>query len=180
MEHIVEKINSDSKNKLKNSMFSINSFFETTKFNNFTYYLPSDDDLMHTIKCFIDSDPMIKELISRKYKYKAIWKTYFEFNETYFHDISLDNRMKISAKLKKGTLNKKYGKNSIMCIDAKPKLKGIKPNDFFVLVGDRLIDASKATSSSESQNLNYFYVYVLPELLSKKEEIITNILSLGD
>lgn len=180
MGHIVEKINSDSKNKLKNSMFSINSFFETTKFNNFTYYLPSDDDLMHTIKCFIDSDPMIKELISRKYKYKAIWKTYFEFNETYFHDISLDNRMKISAKLKKGTLNKKYGKNSIMCIDAKPKLKGIKPNDFFVLVGDRLIDASKATSSSESQNLNYFYVYVLPELLSKKEEIITNILSLGD
>lgn len=174
---IVNKIDSDSGNKLKDSLFSIESFKRQTSFNGIKYFLPSDDDLMYTIKYFKGTDPKIDEFLSRQYKYKAIWKTYFEFSEAHFNTISSNNKMKISAKLRTKILHDKYGEDSTLCIDAKPKLKGVNPNDFFIIIEDKLIDASKATIST-NHNLNYFILYVTPNLINRKSEIISDIINL--
>jgi HD superfamily phosphohydrolase len=158
-------------------IFTLETFTKANEVNNHKYYLPTDDDIIHTIKQYIEDDTKVTEFLSRNYKYKALWKTYFEFNNAHFKNVSGENRMSIARKIKKGALDRKYGKGSILCLEAKPKLKGISENDFFVEIDDELIDAAKATQQ-KSENLTYFIVYVIEELRSRKKEIIKSILSL--
>lgn len=174
---IIKDINNSTKNELSNSIFTINSFTQPVKFHGNNYFLPSDDDLMYIIKSFYGENPKIEELLSRKYKFKALWKTYFEFNEVYFSKVPSENRMKISGRINGGKLSGEYGEKNLLCINANPKLKSIKCNDFFINVDEELIDASKATTLP-SQNLSYFILYVSPELISQKEEIIRKVLQL--
>ncbi|NJK94003.1 MAG: hypothetical protein HC905_02910 [Bacteroidales bacterium] len=177
LSRIVEKINTDSKGEFCNKIFSIQSFSEPQIFNNTTYFLPTDDDIIHTIKQFSLSDLKIEEYLSRSHKLIAIWKTYFEFKEAHFDNISSANRMGIYSKLQKGALTKKYGENSILCLKCTPKLKSINQNDFFIDVDGKSIDASKATVQS-NENLDYFITYTTEDLISKKEDIIIDILNL--
>ena len=177
LSRIVEKINSDSKGEFCNKIFSFQSFSEPQFFNNTTYFLPTDDDIIHTIKQFSLSDSKIEEYLSRSHKLIAIWKTYFEFKEAYFENISSANRMGIYSKLQKGALTKKYGENSILCLKCTPKLKSINQNDFFIDIDGKSIDASKATVQS-NENLDYFITYTTEDLISKKEDIIIDILNL--
>jgi len=177
LKEIVKDINTDTGGELVNSIFTIDSFIEPTKFLMNIHYLPSDDDLMYIIKSFYGKSPKIEELLSRKYRYKALWKTYFEFNEVYFSKVTSDNRMKISGRINDGKLNDIYGRENLLCIDANPKLKSIRCNDFFINIDEELIDAAKATTLP-SQNLDYFILYVSPDLTSRKEEIIQKILQL--
>ncbi len=179
LKNIIEQININSDGTFCNDVFSIDTFKTKVTHSNIDYYLPSDDDLMHTIKHFHGSNPLIEELLSRRYKYKALWKTYFEFHEFHFKDVDSKSRMKMSSQLKKeeGKLSSKYSQEDLLCIDVQPKLKSINPNDFFIDIDDKLIDASKATSLP-SQNLNYFIVYVSPTLITKRTEILYDILQL--
>lgn len=173
--NIIDRINSDSQYKLSDYMFSVEAFSKQIEFNGSSYYLPSDDDIMHIIKQYYQKDEMIEEFLSRKYKYKALWKTYFEFNEVYFSDVSTDNRMIIHSKIKESELSRKYGENNFLCLEAKPKLKSINKNDFFIDINGELIDASKAVSMP-TQNLEYFILYASPQLVSQKDEILKDIL----
>lgn len=175
LKEIVNKIDSQSYNELHKRIFSYDAFIDKVNFNNSLYYLPSDGDVLHIIKQY--EDEIIKEFISRKYKYKALWKTCFEFDEVYFSDVSKENRMIIYSKIKDGELSEKYGADKFLCLEAKPKLKSINKNDFFIDINGKLIDASKAVSMP-TQNLEYFILYVSPELISRKEEILHDILSM--
>jgi len=172
---IVERINSNS--EFSNKVFSIEAFKNAQDFEGRKYYLPTDDDIIHTIKQHENDDPKISEFLSRDFKYKALWKTYFEFNESHFERVSDINRMSIASKIEKGALNNRYGEGNILCIKAKPKLKSINENDFFIEIDNKLIDASKATYQI-NKNLSYFIVYVTEGLRSKKEAIIKDILAL--
>jgi hypothetical protein len=172
---IIETINSDS--CFCSKIFSIEAFKEIQDFNGQKFYLPTDDDIIYTIKQYISDDSRITELLSRNYKYKALWKTYFEFNESHFKDVNNANRMSIASKIEKGALDDKYGKENIMCIKAKPKLKSINENDFFIEINDSLIDASKATYQM-NENLSYFIIYVTDKIRSHKNNIIRDILAL--
>ena len=171
---IVEEINQE--NNFCKEIFSIETFTETKDFNGHKYYLPADDDIIHTIKQFAEGNAKIREFLSRDYKYKALWKTYFEFNEVHFRDVSGDNRMRIAKELEK-KLSKEYGEGKILCLEVNPKLKSIKKNEFFVDIDGELIDASRATYQI-NENLTYFIVYVTEDLRSKKKKIIEDILAL--
>jgi len=175
LENIIEKINSNS--DFCKKVFSIDSFTNSKEFQGHFYLLPTDDDIIHTIKQYIHEDEKITELLSRNYKYKALWKTYFEFNESYFRDVSDINRMKIFNHIQNGALSEEFGSNNILSIKATPKLKNINENDFFIEIDNKLIDASKATSIP-SKNLSYFIVYVSEELRPYKDQIIKKMLSL--
>lgn len=174
---IIDKINSDSNGEFCNKIFSIEAFSQIQKFNNTTYFLPTDDDIMHTIKQFKGSDPKIEEFLSRNYRFKALWKTYFEFNDAYFSKVSRKDRMVFYSKIKNGTLSKKYEAEDMLCLPAKPKLKGINENDFFIDIDGKLIDASKATNQP-AENLDYFILYVSEKIKSEKDKIIKDILDL--
>lgn len=174
LSEIVDNIN--KQDQFCEKILTLKTFTESTEANNHQYYLPTDDDIIHTIKQHLDGDKMIIEFLSRNYRYKALWKTYFEFNNAHFKNISNDKRMLIYRKIKEGGLNSQYG-DDILCLLAQPKLKGINQNDFFIDIDGELVDAAEATQQ-RSENLTYFIVYVPEDMRSKKSEIIKNILSL--
>jgi len=177
--NIIDQINKKTKEQLCPKIFSTDSFSSAQTFKNSFYFLPSDDDIIYTIKQYREITPLIDEFLSRNYKYKALWKTYFEFNEVYLSSISISDRMKIYTKLseKENILSKTYGEDKFLCLKAEPKLKRINSNDFFIDVDGKLIDAARATSI-QNENLNYFMIYVTKDLLSEKDKIIDKILSL--
>lgn len=178
LKNIIEKIDRDSDGKLSESLFSVDAFFNPVDFETCHYYLPSDDDLMYIIKSCYSTDSRIEEFLSRKYKFKALWKTYFEFHEVYFTKVTSINRMRIASEINKGKLDEKYGVKNLLCLEVQPKLKGINQNDFFIDIDGQLVDASKATMQT-GQNLNYFILYVTPDLLNhKKKNILESILQL--
>jgi len=172
---IVEEINKKNSG-FCSKIFSIETFTNAEELNDNKYYLPTDDDIIHAIKQFAEGDLKIQEFLSRNHKYKALWKTHFEFEE-HFESVSDRDRLSIAAKIENGELNEKYGEGNILCLKAKPKLKGINKNDFFIEIDEAFVDASVATSQT-SKNLSYFIVYVTENLRSKKKEIIKDILSL--
>lgn len=169
--------NIDQKYGFCDKIFTFETFTEATELNGRKYYLPTDDDVIHTIKQHIQDDTKITEFLSRNYQYKALWKTYFEFNNAHFKDVTDKNKMMLRTKIERGGLHEKYGKDNILCLPAQPKLKGINNNDFFIEIDDELVDAAEATQQ-KSENLTYFIVYVTDELRSQKKEIIEKILSL--
>lgn len=175
LSEIVSEIN--SKYNLCKKIFTLESFTKVVELNNHKYYLPTDDDIIHAIKQYVEEDEKIIEFLSRDYRYKALWKTYFEYNNAHFKNVSDRNRMSIVKKIRNGALKEKYGESNILCLTAQPKLKGINKNDFFIEIDDELIDASEATQQ-KSENLTYFIVYVTEGLKTKKNEIIKDILSL--
>ena len=175
LKKIIDEIN--KKTGFCNEVFTIETFKTAKEFNGHKYYLVSDDDIIHTIKQFAEGNKIIKEYLSRDYQYKALWKTYFEFDRAHFKKVSDTNRMKIAAKIKEGALERKFGKGKIFCLTASPKLKGINENDFFIDIDNDYIDASE-TTRQRNQNLSYFIVYVTEDLRLKKEEIIQEILTL--
>ncbi|MEI6122248.1 MAG: hypothetical protein WCQ95_01330 [Bacteroidota bacterium] len=177
LSEIVKKLDSLSGDNFSKKIFSYESFYDAQPYNGTTFYLPSDDDVIHIIKKYKNSFPQINEYLTRNYKYKALWKTYFEFNDAYFHQVSSANRMTIATNIKKGMLAEDFGTENLLCIQVEPKLKGLNNNEFFIEINDEFIDAAKATSVV-SQNLNYFIVYVVEDLLPHKKEILSKILDL--
>jgi hypothetical protein len=178
LDSIVNNINSQTGGLFAEKAFSVESFSSPQIFENLSFYLPTDDDIIYSIKQFYASDPRIHELFSRQYRYKAIWKTYFEFHQKYLANVSNKNRMNIYTKIKKGNaLVKNYGDENILCLKAQPKLKGINSNDFFIDIDGEFVDASKA-SNQVNENLDYFLLYISPSLVGEKDNIIKKILSL--
>lgn len=174
---VIDKINSESRDEFCRKAFCFESFFDSQEFNGLSYFLPTDDDIIYTLKQYSKTDTRIQEYLSRNYRYKAIWKTHFEFENSYFNDVSEDNRMAIYTQINKGALNKKYGEGNILCLEAKPKLKGLSANHFFIDVDGKFIDASKA-SNLPNENLSYFIVYVTEEISGRRNEIVKDIFSL--
>lgn len=172
---IIDNLNSITKNELSNKLFTYEAFISPQKFEDLTFFLPSDDDVLYLLKKYKDKDNRINEYLSRNHEYKALWKTDFEF-KSIFDSVSSDNIMNIQTKIGKNGL-KGFNKDDILLIKATPKLKGINANDFYIEINDKLFDASTAVDN-EKKNNDYFIVYVKKEIEEKKEQIIKEILSL--
>ena len=173
---IINKINQDNEEDFFKKIFSVDSFFEHQSFRDMRFYLPTDDDIIYTFKKFYESDEKIQELFSRKHKYKALWKSYFEFNDSHFKNVSDANRMKIFSKINKGKFRNLFN-GEILYLKVEPKLKSINANDFLIDIDGELVDASQVTNL-KTENLKYFIVYVTDEVYSKKRDIIKYLISL--
>jgi hypothetical protein len=175
----VKKINSTTDDdNFCNTIFSYDSFNKPQICNKFSFFLPTDDDLFYAIKQYRAEISEVEELISRNYKFKALWKTEFEFRTVYFRDVSDVNKMKIIAKIQKGKLQEKYN-NGLICIKVSPKLKSINSNVFFINVDNQLVDVSEATASLEEKNQTYFLLYASENIFSRKHEIIHDVIQLA-
>ena len=178
IESIIEKINHDSKDELFKSAFSVNSFVRPQTFGEMRFFLPTDDDIIYTFKKYYETDERIEELFSRKHKFKALWKSYFEFNQVHFKNLGENDKVfkRLVVKLKRGDLKSKYG-DEIFFKEIQPKLKSIESFNFYIDIDGKFIDASEATNL-KPENLKYFIIYTTEKLYLKKEEIINSILSL--
>ena len=174
----IEYLNSFYSDSFCRTVFSIDSFYSLQKLGEYEFFLPTDDDIFSILKKHMSSSEEIKELFSRQYRYKALWKTSFEF-ESIFKNITKENRLQIITAIKEGALNEKFGEGTVIVLEAKPKLKNLKNNEFFVKIDDNNFDVSSAVSK-EQEDLNYFIIYSLKNSSFSKTEIINECLKFQD
>jgi HD superfamily phosphohydrolase len=173
LKSVVEELDVESKSEFINNIFNIQRFSEPYKmqFNGIRYYLPTDDDIITSIK---QSEIKNKkaELLSRQYRFKSLWKTYFEFSE-YFRDYSSidSNDLMKEVIILLDSLNYRDSQDYII-LEAKPNLKELKPNEYYIKIDKKNeIDAFYA-SDIKVKPVKYFYLYVNNEMLKKKAEIL--------
>lgn len=169
----IEEINDSTNGEFCKNLFSLDSIYCKQSCSDFSFFLPTDDDIFYTFKNYFNQILPVKELLSRNYSKKAIWKTYFEF-ESIFEKTNLDERLSIFGKINDGILKEQYDP---IALEVKPKLKGLNNSDFFIDIDGTLKDASTVIGV-KSENLHYFLLYVSEDLFNKKDEIIQEVKSL--
>jgi HD superfamily phosphohydrolase len=167
----IDKVNSRFDNKLCTDLFSIENFYKPISFNNWSFYLTTDDDVVHILKYYFDIEE-IKELFYRKYHYKALWKTKFEFDH-FFGKPELPRMISMAGRIRNDELKSDLGYDTL-CLDADPKVKGIDKDEIYIDIDGIEVDASKA-SIIHLEMENYFIVYVKDEVLRDKDRIIDQI-----
>jgi hypothetical protein len=164
--------------KLKEVLFSINSFYFPQELAGNNYYLPTDDDVFSIIKSFSEENTVIEEFLSRKYKFKSLWKTKLEFDEVVFPEQNDDDKISIETEINNGGLDDLLGKGNYLCLPTKPKIKGFNKNHFFVFFDEKKVDASKIVNI-KFEDFKYFYLYIKEEDFSKKKDIFKTLRSFG-
>lgn len=168
--HIVNQLSADIRKKI----FSIDAFFDIQHHDGEIIFAPTDDDVIHLVKKFTHGSEILNEFLSHKHKYKAAWKTFFEFNEIYCVGYSNDEKMKIKRKLDAGVLADKYGVDWVKCIEVKPKIKAFPVGVIYIRAENSLVDITNI-SALRNEDLYYFIPYIKTELLPRKDEIIQDI-----
>lgn len=171
----IERLNKIEENEFCKLFFSVEALYEPQEYKNFNFFLPTDDDLIHIMKYYYDKVPVIEEFFTRKFKYKAIWKTKFEFDH-FFHGISEKSKGVILNKLLNNELKKTHAVDCI-CLKNVPKLKGIEVGDVWIEIDNDIVDAEKA-SITKSVSEPHFLLYVKEDEFKNKAEIIKKIRSL--
>lgn len=163
---------------LLSSFFSVESFFQNVIFNEFSFYLPCDGDLWYILKKYQNEIPEIKELISRQYTLKPLWKTFAEFMQ-YFNGLSEQEHKNIRGRIEDQFpkyLSENGFSTTINVIRINPKINTIQPNEINILLDDRVISFSDLMDASytPSRLKQYYYIPFADPLLvtSKKEEAI--------
>jgi HD superfamily phosphohydrolase len=168
------------KEKSLHYLFNVDSFFSHTNIGNHKIYLPSDDDLVHFLKNFINENDYAKEWLSRDHKYKPIWKTFAEYN-TIFRNLSSE-LLEESGNLNKQSDNiiKKFLKNNntdetnYLKLVIRPKIKSIGPNEVSIAINDTIMDYDIFKLPKKIDNLPrfFFYIFIPEHLLAKSDNLI--------
>ena len=108
-------------------LFNYRAFFGPEQVNdNTTIYLPSDDDIIHLMKCHSSDIPQFEEWLSRDYKYFPLWKTRSEFISLFklYGGKELLNQPDVFDSKIVPAIEKAIGEECIV-IDGNPKIKRI-------------------------------------------------------
>lgn len=167
---------SDNEDDFFNSFFSIETLYSPKTFNNYSFYLPSDGDLMYLFKSQKNSE-CINELISRNYIRKALWKTKAEFMH-HFKGIEDKEIVRIKnrtvEKINEYLISKSVEKKCVVQ-EIKPKTLVIEKNQIFVDIDGEELSYSELFPENPPSNQNYFLLYVPIAALGFKEEIIAEL-----
>jgi len=172
---IQESIDIINKNHLKtlsDKLLSVDAILNKTSISKeFEFYLPTDDDIIHVFKRFMfkNIEP-INEFLSRKHRYKALWKSTFEFYSLFGH-ISNDNLLNIYETLRRDN----PFDFKIITLKAILKLKPFNKGEIYIDLNGTIVDAANLSFDSRIENIFCFYCYVEKDKLDKKEEIISKL-----
>jgi hypothetical protein len=188
LEKAIEKLSTQlsgtsDKEKSLNKLFNIESFFGTTKIGTHSIYLPTDDDLVHYQKIYLDNNSYAKEWLSRNHKLKPIWKTFAEFN-TFFSHLSPSmleeggNLEKQSTKIIQIFLSShNENKENYLRLGVKPKFKVIGANEVFIAINDNIVDYDTLKLPQKTNNLTrfFFYIFIPSHLIQFSNELIDSL-----
>jgi HD superfamily phosphohydrolase len=154
-------------------LFSINALYEPTKFENFTFYLPSDGDIINYLKA--DIGPNAEELLSRAHKNRALWKTKAEYQHS-LSGIDDTGRKKIfnrsGAKIEEILLNNGIESKPVIR-EIKTKLISIKKDEIFIdLNGEESSYTNMFPEKEENNHGFYFIPYIPREAYKLEKEIV--------
>ena len=145
-------------------IFSIEALIGPVDVGGFTLHLPTDGDIVFLLKTHLRKLPEAEEWLSRKYRRKALWKTYLEFKQ-WFPDTPDGDLGKMGARLKKNKRldewwrSQGYGDQPLV-LDVKVKLYEMLHNDLLISVSPgTTVSFDKAFSRVVQRDPGLFYLY---------------------
>ncbi len=169
------------------SLFSVQSLTTPTIIGDYTFFYPSDADIIHLLKRYHRDIPPAREWLSRQHSKKALWKSHPEFRSI-FEKKSPEALMRIQAACCGDEENalrvfcRSHGlpESSLVCLPAAMKTLAIDPNQLFVKIRDVPISYSDAIATQDGTESAYFIVYGCKERITKelREECIRSLKTL--
>jgi HD superfamily phosphohydrolase len=141
----------------------------------------TDDDIIYLLKQYYEINDYFKEWISRKYKFKPLWKSYAEYFILISSKIKSDSSDRLEEKVKiivnRILEEKGYNENSFYIGKANQEFKQVEKNDLFIKIGDGdPIDyCDLGINKQDSVVEPYFYLYVQDECWFLRGFIIATI-----
>ncbi|GHV31466.1 dGTP triphosphohydrolase [Bacteroidia bacterium] len=153
----------DRKEMALSKLFDYKSFLERVEIGNYFLYLPSDDDLIHLLKHYINDNKFAKEWFSRQHSFFPLWKSRSEFLH-YFKGISIT---KLKDEHNKGRLEPQltrfFEKKNIkhLYLDATPKFSKIDESQVKIDINGDICSYTDLDLPSSSIEKNFlFYIYI--------------------
>lgn len=172
VEKLAELLNPNvSKEIAMSKLFNIDSFFAPYSVcADCSIYLPSDDDIVHLLKCHLDQNPYAQEWFSRKHSLKPVWKSYAEFN-SFFRE-----RIRPVHLLQNGSLDKNIDKILDKFFEEYPcdnqshyikrlesKISGIDYNDVYIYIHEEIKSYDTLIDRVKMKQINFFFYLFIPE-----------------
>ena len=148
------------------TLFSVQSLTGPTAIGDYTFFYPSDADIVHLLKRFHRDIPAAREWLSRQHSKKALWKSHPEFRSI-FEKKSPDALRRIQDACCGDEENalrvfcRDHGipETSLICLPAAMKTLAIDPNQLFVKIGDVPVSYGDAVAANDGTEAAYFIVY---------------------
>jgi len=153
-----------SNEEFSKSLFSIDSLYSVKQVKDYCFYLPSDGDILYFLKKNIHNIPEAQELITRKYKNKALWKTKAEYTH-YLRGID-DKRRKNILKRAKEKLNLFFNEKGIpettVVKEIKIKLIALPKDEIFIDIDGEDASFTDLFPEKVSSGSNLYFIPYIP------------------
>lgn len=171
-------LNDQDADQFCNTIFSIDALYHPVRFKEYEFYLPCDGDLIYVFKRFQNQISEIRELISRNYPNRALWKTKAEFLH-YFREIDVRGLLNIKNKADKmlqSYFKEKAIEGKSIIDEVKGKYVSIQKHELFIDIEGAEISYTTLFPDNESKSSEpYFIIYIPKNAFQYKSDIITRL-----
>jgi len=173
----LSKIESDNE-EFSKTLFSIDSFYGINNFKDYSFYLPTDGDLLYFLKKNIEKIPEVKELLTRKYLNKALWKTKAEFSH-YLSEIDDNGRKNIYKQAEKylNSVFKSEGLPETTVVkEIKIKTIAIQKDEIFIDLDGEDASFTNLFPEKDDRDSNYYFIPFIPiQALHLRKKLISGL-----
>lgn len=163
-------------------LFNYKSFITPQKIGPHIIYIPSDDDLIHLLKQYMEENEYAREWFGRQHQLVPVWKSMAEFSSYFGTDASADLLdengwlYKSSKQTVMDFLKENAAPEKCEYIKATPKIKTIGPNEVFININKRIVCYTKLNLPHKVSSINFFFYLFIPKSMkAKKGELITKL-----
>lgn len=141
-------------------------------------YLPTDGDILHLLKIFAGRIPLpeVDEILAHAPKRVALWKTWAEFRKLFkgFPVARPEICNSVARRLPDLLVTElSLEKDEVVVVSALAKHYIIDESDVFVLIDDEIIPFTDLFGEEPARKPgNFFYVFVPPNVVGRKTEIV--------
>ena len=163
-------------------IFSLDALTSPKTINKqFSFFLPTDGDIISLMKYFTKEIPAVNEWLQRNHSRKPLWKTYAEFH-LHFQNISEDDIDVIKSKAEdclNNFLSEKEIPEKVIVLNATPSLARIKSNELFIGINGSSVSYTEIFGEANIPKVESFYVYVPTDAILYKNDLIRRLKKLA-
>ncbi len=179
---IARRINSNDPDSVLCAIFNVDAFKDPVQIGSFSFYQPSDADLIYLMKLFRKNVPEADEWLSRRHRRKALWKTEPEYH-VIFGELSDDQKRTVHKKASDFRFdNNPSPRLPFVILDEPAKFIQVTKNDLYISIEDqppRSYTDMGLPEQKNAQDHELFFIYAPVGLLKEKASIIKRIKELA-
>lgn len=179
---VARQINKNNPDSVLCALFNVDAFKRPVQIGSFSFYQPSDADLIYLMKLFRCDVPEADEWLSRRHRRKALWKTEPEYH-VLFGGLSCDQKQTVHKKASDFHFaeNRRTHSPFVIC-DEPAKFIEIAKNDLYITIEDKSPISYTEMGLPEQKNMREsecFFIYAPVALLKQKAAMIKGLKELA-